>query len=691
MYIQQIKIENFRCYGSAVAGLVVDLRPGLTALVGENDSGKTAIVDALRYVLGTRDLEYIRVDDADFHLPAGQSESCDEMNIRLTFAGLDSRDQGAFLEHLTYPTTTDGTLKFHLTWTAKKVKQRSGGIRFARTELRSGIDGDGPTLDIEARELLRATYLRPLRDAKREMSAGRRSRLSQILEHTPEVASEGDNFNAKTPLADPTDLSVLGVGDFASYLLSTHEGIAAAKKRLNEEFLGPLSFQGDDLKGHIGIATEGDDSFRRRQLLEKLALELRNELGTHSENRGLGSNNLMFMACELLLLSVDTEELPLLLIEEPEAHLHPQRQLLLMRFLQERTKAGDGEICPIQVLVTTHSPTLASAIELNNLVMLKGGRSYALRHEHTKLEMSDYRFLERFLDSTKANLFFARAVAIVEGDAEAILLPVIAQLIESDFDKHGVSIVNVGHVGLFRFARIFQRANDREPLIDVPVACIADMDVLPDCAPAILGMIEEDEDLPEFGNGMGHRGRRVRGDFNEKEWENERHKVRSRADGGNVKTFVAECWTLEYELAASGLAREVWIAAALAKADDAINSGKKQAEDVKKEADESFTELREHTSEPDALASHVYAKFITGKKVSKSIAAQYLCEVLAEEFYKNPIGLREKLPVYLLESIEYLCRPSNDKNDGRGGTGTSAGEHGWSDSDTSTQDGGTDA
>ena len=340
MYIQQINLENFRYYGSAGEALVVELQPGLTALIGENDSGKTAIVDALRYVLGTRDQEYIRVDDADFHLPPGQSEPCDEFRVRLTFAGLNSRDQGAFLEHLTYPTSNGDTVKLHLTWTAKKVKQRSGSLLFARTELRSGIDGDGPTLDVEARELLRATYLRPLRDAKREMSAGRRSRLSQILENTPEVVKEGSEFDVKTPLKAPADLSVLGVGDFASHLLSTHDGITAAKTRLNEEFLAPLSFQGDDLKGHIDIGNKGDDSFRLRQLLEKLALDLRNEFGTRSENRGLGSNNLMFMACELLLLSVDQDELPLLLIEEPEAHLHPQRQLLLMRFLQERTEAG---------------------------------------------------------------------------------------------------------------------------------------------------------------------------------------------------------------------------------------------------------------------------------------------------------------------------------------------------------------
>lgn len=55
MFIAELRIENFRLFGEGNKGLVLALKPGLTALVGENDSGKTAIVDALRLVLGTRD------------------------------------------------------------------------------------------------------------------------------------------------------------------------------------------------------------------------------------------------------------------------------------------------------------------------------------------------------------------------------------------------------------------------------------------------------------------------------------------------------------------------------------------------------------------------------------------------------------------------------------------------------------
>lgn len=67
MYISEIRIENFRSFGTGERAFKLSLKPGLTALVGENDAGKTAVIDALRYVLGTRDQEQLRVDEADFH------------------------------------------------------------------------------------------------------------------------------------------------------------------------------------------------------------------------------------------------------------------------------------------------------------------------------------------------------------------------------------------------------------------------------------------------------------------------------------------------------------------------------------------------------------------------------------------------------------------------------------------------
>jgi len=58
MHISHLLIENFRIFGEGKDRLELPLNSGLTALVGENDEGKSAIIDALRFVLGTKDQNY---------------------------------------------------------------------------------------------------------------------------------------------------------------------------------------------------------------------------------------------------------------------------------------------------------------------------------------------------------------------------------------------------------------------------------------------------------------------------------------------------------------------------------------------------------------------------------------------------------------------------------------------------------
>jgi putative ATP-dependent endonuclease of OLD family len=219
-------------------------------------------------------------------------------------------------------------------------------------------------------------------------------------------------------------------------------------------------------------------------------------------------------------------------------------------------------------------------------------------HNDTQLNQGDYKFLERFLDATKANLFFARGVIIVEGDAENILIPTIAEIIGTPLHGYGVSIVNVGSTAYKRYAKIFLRQDKddekyKNEWLDIPVSIISDKD-------------END----------GGKIEDIKNQWNKQ----------------NVRIFISKIKTLEYELLASDL-KEYFIKSVLI-AYKIKNSKDEHYYDKLSDENGSFKIPEEIITQYNDIqnleAETHYNDYFTDKNVSKAITAEIFCEILKQ-------------------------------------------------------------
>lgn len=626
MFLSEIRLKNFRCFDENEHS--IRFHSGLNVLVGENDSGKSAVVDAIRIVLGTTDQGWYRIDATDFY----NEDKSREITIICRFENLSDEECAAFLECLTYERQVDEMKPcLYLYWNCKYL------LNFipARVSVTvsTGLNGDGPSPTAEARELIRVTYLRALRDAYTDMQAGRNSRLSQIVQRVPEL-SKGESEYVEG--MDLSKLSIVGIADLSNKLLMGHSALNKTNQDITSILHDRMLLYGDELKTQLQVA--GADVLESKKLislLEKLDLAAISNGNQSQGHVGLGTSNILSMACELLLNDINekSERSTFLLIEEPEAHLHAQRQLRLIQSLQDEASSGSN-----QIIITTHSPLLASVVDLNNITIMNKSTPFSLAKEQTLLEDDDYSYLSRYLDATKANLFFARGVLIVEGPAEELLLHTIAKIIKRDFSKYGVSVVNVRGTGLRRFARVFQRKDDTTTM-PIPVACVTDRDILPDCAPAICF----DPTYTSIEKYPSKRKWKTESEFSTDEKEAYIKEIREKADGQNVKTFVSEHWTLEYDMFFCGLNNEML--QALVEVEYVKENQKKKLIEMQKAID-SFSQAEEK-------ASYFYS-FFQSKQVSKAEFAQNLASILLKNYFDKPELLLPQLPTYIRDAIYHV-------------------------------------
>ena len=494
MYLSRLEAEGFR----SLSRVSVSLDRDVTVLVGENNGGKSGVIDALRLVtepIDGRRVMYLDRDDVFRGPGTGQ------VVLRATYTG--SAEDLAPYQHALVP-ELDRVL-FTLRYSPPGAGQLRGQVEWTAG---NGADPSDP--QPRARDRLRHVYLPPLRDAARDLGSTVGSRIHVILDSLltgPEPALDA----AGHPIDEDSLLEFMR-GHFRA--AENHPVVTAAAGRITAP-LTRLTAGAYEQAAGLGFPATSVQALARALRVRMADAGL---LPRDIAESGMGYANLLFIATVLAQLDAAQDaDLTLLLVEEPEAHLHPPLQALLLDYLRDAAAASRLAPRPgrwrgyLQVVITSHAPSLAAAADVTDLVVLQRqavqspaaavpARPVAAcsqdpvpadddcaRYQTTAVNIAalgladaDRRKLNRYLNATRSAMLFSPRLVLVEGIAEALLLPCMAAVMfPADSAERarftGTALVPIDGVDFAPYLRVLLIA-DGTGRVGQRVAVITDAD-----------------------------------------------------------------------------------------------------------------------------------------------------------------------------------------------------------------------
>lgn len=480
MYIEKLTIKKFR----SIEYLVVEFNKGLNIIVGENNVGKTTIIDAIRICLSLgRQWRDIGVKNPeDFYIDnLVISDVLEPIEFTIEFKIEEAEDRNLFHSLLWQDPAKKESPNLRLNFHYDIEKDIRGNEKLKWKVL----GGHDTIVDMAELQQIYYSYLEPLRNAEQELRPYANNNKVTSLFRDMTSYEKADPAGKTTVSLTHDKKNELSQAIEKVLQNDDWTGLISTGQSYINEHLEKADIKKKSSKVHLKLLEYKYDNIVKGLLTRKpvytqavLGTDLHLQKYFDISQNGLGDNNIILASAVLGDLKSrrdqEIEHYYALLIEEPEAHLHPQRQNTFFNYLNTLQDLG------VQIFITSHSPTITAKSNLDNLLILQKDELYKTSFFTTRksiLTGKNKDYLRKFLDVTKSQLFFASGCILVEGISEALLLPVFAKMTGKDYDldKNGIEIVNINGVAFEPFANLFN-APDKEKRLATYCSLITDDD-----------------------------------------------------------------------------------------------------------------------------------------------------------------------------------------------------------------------
>ncbi|UKS60775.1 ATP-dependent nuclease [Bacillus toyonensis] len=508
MYISELTINNFRSFNKKTT---LNFNDGINVIIGQNNAGKTTVIKALDILFNNSSSKRLNINDFNRNASIEELKVCPP-KIYISAKLQESENESEYSDELvtvatwltTLNTPYEATITYEYFLPEKEAAEYTNLMKKISTEdinqywkaiehnflkkyvHRVYVGNPEFKNSVQNDEINRFDFqfLTAIRDVERDLFKGNNSLLREVIDFFMDYDIKSNSDLEKKEKIEQIQKKKR---DFSVGSKKIIESLQQRMRNGEEQILKYVNNTGagiDESKPSF------DGEILDTELYSALRLIVEKESGIKlpAISNGLGYNNLIYISLLLSKMQKDAsgeylgsnaKVFSILAIEEPEAHLHPSMQYKFLQFLKENK---DSDVN--QIFITSHSPNITAAVDLEDILVIqkineeiKIAYPSKVFNDSSEEDVISRNYVKRFLDVTKADLFFAQNVILVEGIAEQLVIPEFANSMNLNLADSHTTVLNIGGRYFNHFLKLFD-TNRCEFALTKKVACITDLDPL---------------------------------------------------------------------------------------------------------------------------------------------------------------------------------------------------------------------